>query len=275
LNLPRRSQLYVPANDEKKIRKSASLPADSIVLDLEDAVPDEGKAEARSRLASRIRDLDWGTRELCVRINKLGKDYSKEDVAAARSLPKINALVLPKAEKVTETVQVGLPLIALIETAFGFVHLEEIVSSRNVSAIAFGPQDFANSVGGSLSAYQNNVALKTSLAITARAYGVDPLDGVYFALNDLKGFRAEALDSRALGFVGKQVVHPSQIEVANEVYSPSLEEIEEAKKIVELYESSAKRSNVGALRVNDKLVDAVHYRKAKALLDKTASTSTR
>jgi citrate lyase subunit beta/citryl-CoA lyase len=264
----RRSQLFVPANEEKKIRKSISLPADSIVFDLEDAVPPEAKSQARETLKALLKELDWGSRELCVRVNKLDQGYSRADLDFVKSLSKISTIMLPKIEEVpSELDRSGKEINALIETAKGLANLSTIASAKGISALSFGPQDFANSVGGSLEAYRMNVFVKTSIAVTAKAWGLDPIDGVFFELTNLDGFREEAKTSRDLGYVGKQVVHPAQIEIANSVFGISEEDASKARKLVETYEKASKE-NIGALRIEDKLVDAVHYREAKAILER-------
>jgi citrate lyase subunit beta / citryl-CoA lyase len=261
----------VPANEEKKIRKSVSLNADSIVFDLEDAVPDSAKSEARATLRSVINELDWGHRELCIRVNKVGKDYSREDLGFAKGLSKITVIMLPKIEHDPSGIakETGKEINALIETARGMTNLANIVSGKGLTTLSFGPQDFANSVGGSIEAYRMNNFVKTSIAVYAKAFGLDPIDGVYFELENLEGFKTEAIASKELGFVGKQVVHPAQISIANEVFGVSPIEVSKAKKIVESYEI-ASREKLGAVRVDDKLVDAVHYRNAKAVLERAS-----
>jgi citrate lyase subunit beta/citryl-CoA lyase len=267
--LLRRSQLFVPANEEKKIRKSVSLEADSIIFDLEDSVPDGAKGGARDLLSNLLNELDWGARELCVRINKTGEGYSKEDLDAVSKMEKINSIVLPKIEFESSRVfeRTGKKIIALIETSRGLVRLGDIAESKGLVAISFGPQDYANSVHGDVSFYSSNLYVRTAIVAVARANDLDPIDGVYFDLANVQGFRAEAMSARELGYSGKQVVHPSQISVANEVFSPSEEELSEARRIVEIYENASKEST-GALRVDDRLIDAVHYRRAKDLLEK-------
>ena len=265
----RRSQLFVPANDEKKLRKSVSLEADSVILDLEDAVPIDEKSYARATLSKMLSELDWGKREVCVRINKVGSDYSKDDVAFVKGEEKISGVVLPKTEEIPKDLQkkTGKILLPLIETAMGVLRVEDIVRCEGVGAVSYGPADLAYSVGGRTEAYSGSISVKTSIVIAASAYGVDALDGVFFGLEDLDGFRKEAMWSRDLGFVGKHVIHPSQISVANDVYTPSKEEIASAKKLAEAYENAAK-GKVGAIRMEGKLVDAVHYKRAKAILER-------
>lgn len=264
----RRSQLFVPANDEKKIRKSSTLGADSIVFDLEDAVPETEKARARGVLSSLLNKIDWGRSEICIRINRVGSNYSEGDLNLAIRNNQIRSIVLPKAEKIPRTLtrSSGKSLIPIVESAKGLLLLEDVVRSDGVVAISYGPADFAFSVGGQTEAYSRNTSVKTQIAVTASAYGIQAIDGVYFDLSDLEGFRSEAQESKKLGFVGKQLVHPSQIPIANQVYSPNEIEVVEARKIVEAYEKSA-RKRVGVLRLDEKLVDAVHYRRAKQLLE--------
>jgi len=268
----RRSQLFVPANEEKKIRKSTSLNADSIILDLEDAVPESGKAEARNSLAEILDDLSWDSkRELCVRINKKSNgEYSHEDLDAVRRLEKVRTIVLPKLETRADEIHdyTGKSLIALVETARGFYNIRKISETKGMVAIAFGPQDYANSVRGNLSAYVSNSSILTTIVSAARSNDLDPIDGVYFELTNLSGFRKAAEAARDLGCSGKQVVHPSQIEIANEVFSPSQQELEDARQIVAVYEKAG-LTKTGAIRVDDRLVDAVHYRRAKDLLGRT------
>jgi citrate lyase subunit beta / citryl-CoA lyase len=263
----RRSQLFVPANDERKLRKSIALEADSIIIDLEDSVPFSEKSNARALLAKLFRELDWGRKEVCLRINKVGSIYAKEDLEFVKKQEKVGALVLPKAESIPGIIyrRTGKTMIPLIETAKGITNVQELARCDGVVAVSYGPADLANSVGGRTEAYSQNNFVKTKIIIEASAYGVDAIDGVYFDLDNIDGFRREANESRDLGYVGKHVIHPSQIAIANEIYSPSQSEVEEATKIIETYEKALGK-NVGAIRLDDKLVDAVHYRRANAVI---------
>jgi citrate lyase subunit beta/citryl-CoA lyase len=269
--LLRRSQLFVPGSDEAKIRKALSLNSDSIIFDLEDSVPESEKENARALIASMLKELPWEQakkRELCVRINALATQNSLRDVEVFGSDEKISSLVVPKCESGLSYLKKksGKDLIPIIETSRGFLSLENIVSSEGVVAVAYGAADFANSMRGRTSAYQNNAYLKTAIAVTAAAYGVDPIDCVFFNLKDTDGFRSEATLARDLGFRGKQVIHPSQIQIANEIFSLSKEEVEWAKRLIELYEKHAKGGK-GAISVDGELVDAVHYRWAKSIVE--------
>jgi citrate lyase subunit beta/citryl-CoA lyase len=270
----RRSQLFVPANDERKLKKSTALQADSVIIDLEDSVPFSEKSNARSLLEKLLRELDWGRREVCVRINKAGSIYAEDDIEFVRKHEKVGAIVLPKAESIPRAIykRTGKAMIPLIETAKGVTNVEKLARCDGVVAVSYGPADLANSVGGTTEAYSENNFVKTKIVIEASAYGVDAIDGVYFDLDNLDGFRREANQSRNLGYVGKHVIHPSQIAVANEIYSPSQSEVEEATKIIETYERAVGKS-VGAIRLDDKLVDAVHYRRASATMSRAKEIS--
>jgi citrate lyase subunit beta / citryl-CoA lyase len=269
--LLRRSQLFVPGGDEAKIRKSVSLECDSIVFDLEDSVPVHEKENARKMITSMLKELPWEEgkkKELCVRINALEDPSSARDIEEFGKNEKIASFLVPKCEhSLTEfRKKTEKNLIPLIETSRGFLSLEDIVRSEGVVAVAFGAADFANSVRGRTAAYQDNTYLKTAIALTASAYGVDPIDCVFFNLKDIEGFRNEASRARDLGYRGKQVIHPFQIPVANEIFSPSKEDVELAKKVIKLYENLAETGK-GALSLDGELVDAVHYRWAKSLVE--------
>lgn len=272
----RRSQLFVPANDERKIRKSVTLDADSIIYDLEDSVPSTEKSKARKLLTDLFQDLDFGGREVCVRINELGSAFSKDDVLFSRKEEKVDALIIPKAESLPASLhkRTQKTLIPLVETARGMLKIEQLVRSKGVEAISYGPADLANSVGGRIEAYSESSFVKTQIVVAASSYGVDAIDGVYFDLNNTDGFRREAQQSRDLGFIGKHVVHPSQILIANEVYSPSKDDVYRAKKLIDTYESSLSLK-VGAIRYGEKLVDSVHYRHAQKIVAKDEEISGR
>lgn len=266
-----RSQLYVPANDEKKLRKAASLDCDSIIFDLEDSVPIEEKSSARNTLKKVLEEEIWKDKELGIRINKVNQKYSSEDISIFKNVGSINFLVLPKSENPLGALEKesGKKLMPLIETVRGLLRIEGIAGSKGVFALGYGAADFADSVHGLTSSYLENPYVKTKIVVTARSCGLIALDNVFFDLSDLEGFRKQAQQSRGLGYSGKQVIHPSQIPIANEIYSPSEQEIESAKRIVSAYEA-ANRERRGALKMDEQLIDAVHYRQAKRILDKVS-----
>ena len=265
----RRSQLYVPANNPRMIAKAAGLEADSILFDLEDAVPTDEKEAARRSLGSALRKADWGRRELGVRINAPGTPDGERDLAALAAESRVSMLVVPKAESDLSPLgkATGKALIPIIETARGVLRIEDVVRSEGVVAVTYGAGDLATFVGGDVEVYGRNVYVKTRLVIAAAAYGLEAIDRVYFDLADDDGFRTEAVEAKRLGYVGKQVVHPDQVRLANEVFTPTEDEIRWAREVVAAYEAAAGKGR-GAIRVQDRLVDAVHYRGAKKTLER-------
>lgn len=269
MSVLRRSQLYVPGNNEKMITKAPELGADSVILDLEDAVPENSKDEARDLVARLSRDLEWGSSELCVRINPRGTKSFQRDVAVLKGCNRVDCVVVPKAEEDCSSIHVRTKkaLIPIIETARGLMMIRDVSASTGVRAITYGAADFAASVGGSVSSYQDNSTIKTMVVAAAASMGVDAIDNVFFDLKDSEGFRREALAARSLGYVGKQVVHPSQVALANEVFTPTVDEVAWARRIVtELGSASAVAR--GAISVDGTLADAVHLRLAEGILER-------
>ncbi|MCG2893087.1 MAG: CoA ester lyase [Vulcanisaeta sp.] len=267
--VPRRSQLFVPGNNEHMIRKAAlELNPDSVIIDLEDAVPVNAKEDARRLIRELLPQLDWGNKELCVRVNAPDTPWFYGDVDTVMRIDNVRCIVVPKAEFSLDFIYraTGREIEPIIETARGLLNLEDIVRSEGVTAVSYGVADFALSVGGSLQAYESNQVIKTMVVAAARAYDVDPIDRVYFDIKDLDGFRRDCVEAKSLGFVGKQVIHPSQIPIANEVFSPSKEEVEWARRVVETYERAVKEGR-GAINLDGKLVDYVHYRLARRILE--------
>jgi len=266
----RRTQLFVPGNNERMIIKAASLECDSVILDLEDAVPEEQKEAARLLARRLSSDLDWGNHEVCVRMNQLDSADGRRDISLLKRAERVDSIVIPKTEAVVPKVERGLAelhertgkfVIPLIETARGLTSLEKIVALDGVVAVSYGAADFALSVGGSVSEYLENTYVKSKIVVAARSVGIEAIDNVFFDLNDMDGFRKQAVRAKGLGYTGKQVIHPSQIPIANEVFAPSKEELERARKVVKSYEE-AKARGKGAIRVDGRLVNLVHYRAA-------------
>ena len=257
----------MPGNNEKMIVKSTTLPADSIILDLEDSVPFDSKEGARDLICRMLASLDWGTRELCVRINGLSTPFGKQDIEALGKVQTLDCFVVPKSEADLSWLhsETGKGLIPLIETAKGLSSIMGIASSNGAVALSYGAGDLAASLGGAFTAYLDNPYVMTQIVVAARSCGIDPIDDVFFDVQNIKEFQRQAENAKSLGFVGKQVVHPTQVEVANKVFSTSEAELLKAKRIVEAYEES-KSKGKGAFKLNGELVDEVHYRAAKAAL---------
>jgi citrate lyase subunit beta/citryl-CoA lyase len=258
---PRRTCLTVPAASARMLEKAAELPADEIVVDLEDGVAPKEKESARARLGdARAR----GT--LAVRINGVATRWWRDDLAAAAAL-RPDVVVVPKVESAEQVHEVaallpdGVGLEVQIETARGLVEVERIAAaSDRLEALVFGPGDLAASLGVpvlTIGAGASEYGL-ARIAVAARAYGLQPVDGPYAALGDVDGLRASARRALAHGYDGKWVIHPEQLEPVNEIFTPSDVELERARRILDAGE--------GAVLVDGEMVDAATKRLAEAVL---------
>jgi citrate lyase beta subunit len=247
------------------LEKAARLAADEIVVDLEDGTPAAEKDAARSNLgAVRARGL------LAVRINGFGSPWFEQDLQAVVDL-RPDAVVLPKAElehvaTVRSALPAGVALEVQIETARALVEVERIASA-GVDALVFGPGDFAASIGVpvlTIGAGASEYAL-ARIAVAARAFGVQPIDGPYAVLDDDEGLRASAERALALGYDGKWCIHPRQLEIVNDVFTPSAAEVERAQRIVAAAD--------GASAVDGEMVDAATKRLAEGVIARAAPPS--
>jgi citrate lyase subunit beta / citryl-CoA lyase len=258
---PRRTCLAVPASSERMLAKAAGLPTDEVVVDLEDGVAPEDKDAARARLGDAVAR---GT--LAVRINAVGTRWWQEDLAAVAAR-RPDVVVLPKAESaahvqaVAELLPDGVGLEVQIETARGLVEAERIAAlGAPLEALVFGPGDFAASMGipvltiGSGS-FEHALA---RISVAAHAFGLQAIDGPYANLGDLDGLRRAAATALAHGYDGKWVVHPDQIEPVGDVFSPTVDEVERARRIL--------AADDGASRVEGDMVDVATKRMAAAVL---------
>ncbi|AWR96172.1 CoA ester lyase [Acidianus sulfidivorans JP7] len=259
-----RSQLFVPSNNEKMIKKTQEIPADSFIFDLEDAVPPQEKEKARDMLKL-IPELK-GT--ICVRINPIYSKESLKDILSLMNIDKVECIVIPKADVDLSFIykMTGKRVFPLIENAKGLLRIEEVIRSEGILGISWGSADLADSLNADVETIGNSEYIRLKITSVAKAYGVPPLDRVYFDVKNLEGFRKECIIAKNEGFEGKQVIHPNQVTIANEVFSISPSEKEWAKKVVEEYEKNS-LSGKGAIAVDGKLVDAVHYRIAKKILE--------
>jgi len=223
------------------------------------------------------RDDPLNRKELCVRINQLDNDLSKRDVRVFSEVEMIDSFVVPKSEEAgIEALHraSGKQIIPIIESAKGLLKVENIASLEGVDALTYGCADMALSMRGSIQSYQKNEYVRTRIAVVARGNGLEPIDQVYFNLNDMEGFRNECVEAKGFGYSGKLLIHPAQIEIANRTFSArTMEEIEWAKEVVRAYESALKSGNKGATKLNGELVDAVHYKTAKEMLESEPDTT--
>jgi len=261
---PRRACLTVPGDDERKLARAAGIEVDEVILDLEDAVAPERKPEARELVARALGESTWRARTVAVRVNR-GSADDLELVRQARP----DVVVLPKVESPDELAGLPVPAEAQIETARGLAECERIAAAPDLEALVLGPGDLAASLGVPELSIGAGAHVEYALArvlVAARAFGLAAIDGPYPVLDDARGLRASAARSRALGYDGKWCIHPAQVAVCEEVYSPTPEEIERARAILAL-------SGVG--RLDGEMVDEANRRMAAAVLARLPAPPTR
>lgn len=267
----RRSLLFVPGNNQRMIHKalSSQVNADCIILDLEDSVPIGEKVTARARIVEVLKRLSEkaSRKKIYVRVNQINSPYFKDDIEIVKR-HQIDGIFVPKAEERVSVIyrETGKKIIPIIESASGFLKIEEICRSEGVDGLTLGTADLALSVGGSLEYYDKNSTLRALIVIVARAYGVDPIDKVCFSVSNIDVVEKEAKEARSMGFSGKLAIHPYQVDIINRIFSPKKEEIEWAKKVVDVYER-VMHDKKGAAKLNDEMIDLVHYKLAKRILE--------
>ena len=289
----RRSELSTPATSEKMARKAAASDADLVFLDLEDSVAPAEKVRARDLAVKALLELDWGKKTRAVRVNAAETQWAYEDVITVieGAGSKIDLLVLPKVkaprdvwffETLLEQLEAKLGLEhkigleALIEETEALACVEEIARcSDRLEALILGVGDLSASqgmklggIGGSNERYPGDVwhYARTRMVVACRAAGIDAIDGPYANFRNPEGYLREATWAAILGFVGKWAIHPSQIELAHQVYSPSEEEIANARKMIAAYEE-AEAAGQGAAAVDGVMIDAATARIFQVIVD--------
>ena len=265
-----RTALFLPASNPRAIEKARELPADLVILDLEDAVKDADKAQARLAAVAAVAE-GFGSRLAAIRLNGIGSGEYPEDVAAVASSA-ADFAVLPKAEGAAEVAQVaralGKPLLAMIETPLGVFAAAAIAAVPGVAGLIAGTNDLAATLRlpPSSGRAQMSVALQT-IVLAARAGGVWALDGVFNRLDDAEGLAAECREGRALGFDGKSLIHPGQLAIAARAFGPSEAEIADARALIAA-------ATGGAERYEGRMIEAMHVDQARALLERAADRTT-
>ncbi|WP_341863436.1 L-malyl-CoA/beta-methylmalyl-CoA lyase [Gymnodinialimonas sp. 57CJ19] len=298
---PNRCQLFGPGSNPKLFAKMAASEADVINLDLEDSVAPDDKAVARANIIDAIKDVDWGSKTLSVRINGLDTPYWYRDVVELleADTPRLDIIMIPKVGCAADIYAVDALVTAIetakgrtkpigfeviIESAAGIAHVEEIAAaSPRMQAMSLGAADFAASmgmqttgIGGTQeSYYMLHEGAKywsdpwhwaqTAIVAACRTHGVLPVDGPFGDFSDDEGYRAQARRSATLGMVGKWAIHPKQIAVANEVFTPSVEAVAEAEEILAAMEK-AKAEGAGATVYKGRLVDIASIKQAEVIV---------
>ena len=277
----RRALLYMPGDNWKMITKSITLGVDSICMDMEDGAAVNKKAEARATIAKALQELDFGTSEKLARINSVGSGWEKEDIEAV--LPyQPNGIVIPKVESYDQIEWASsiiedaeykngwrlnmIRILIGVETAKGILNLKDIASHPRLDAIIFGGEDFAASIGATRT--KDAIELlyaRQAVVVACAANDIQPIDIVTIDYKDLDALKAESEFGARLGFSGKQVIHPNQISIVQEAFTPSDESIAYAKRIVETFEASQKEGK-GAYSLDGKMVDMPLLRNAQKVL---------
>jgi citrate lyase subunit beta/citryl-CoA lyase len=256
-----RSLLYVPGSNARALEKAAGLAADMLIIDLEDAVPAERKAEARAAMRAAV-GAGFPGKRVAVRINGAGSAHQAADIDAVAGLA-IDAIVLPKVDAVGDLEPargVGLPLLAMIETPVAIYAARDIAADGAVAGLIAGLNDLAHELKlpGGVDRGAMGHAIQ-AIILAARAGGVWCFDGVYNAIDDAAGFVAEAADGRRLGFDGKTLIHPSQVDPCNAAFAPTAREVAAAEALVAA-------ATGGAQRHEGRMIEDMHVAAARALL---------
>ncbi len=279
----RRALLYMPGDDRHKIEKAVTLGVDCICMDMEDGVAMNRKAEARATIAKALQELDFGASEKLARINAVGSGMESHDLRAV--LPyRPDGIVIPKMEElgqiewaseVIEAVELqnGWPVGSIrilvdVETARGILNLNEIASHPRLDALIFGGEDYAASVGATRTkeAVELLYAREATVAAAA-AYGLQAVDIVAIDFKDLEALRIESEFGAQLGFTGKQIIHPSQVEPVQKAFTPNDAAIAHARRIVETFEASQAKG-AGAYALDGKMIDRPLLKNAQKVLER-------
>lgn len=260
-----RSLLFLPASNPRAIAKSRGLECDMVMLDLEDAVPDERKQDARAGAIGAATEGGFGNRLLALRINTAETSWHGEDLAVARAIP-ADYLILPKVEAPGQVAEVaaatGKLVIAMIESPTGVFAAREIAAESGTAALFVGTNDLRRDLGIPAGAGRSAIAMSLQMVVlAARASDKAVFDGVYNRLDDPHGFEAECREGHAMGFDGKTLIHPNQVEIANRVFGPDEEALATARRLVEA-------ASGGAERFEGEMIEAMHFEAAKALLER-------
>jgi citrate lyase subunit beta / citryl-CoA lyase len=274
---PRRSVLYMPGSNPRALEKARELPADVLILDLEDAVAPEAKLQAREAVVKAIQQ-GFGDREVLVRINGLDTRWWVEDIDAAASA-RPDAVLVPKVSSPRQLQDLAARLVdmgtdphvrvwAMMETPLAMLNVRDIAaaaldSETRLAGFVMGTNDLAKDTRARLVPGRAPMLpwLMNCLA-AARAYGLDILDGVYNDIGDAAGFAAECRQARDLGFDGKTLIHPRQIEPCNEAFSPTAEEVDAARKIIAAFDLP-ENENKGVLQIDGRMVERLHAELAR------------
>lgn len=277
----RRSRLYIPGNNASQIVNAGITGADCVILDLEDAVPVAEKDASRILIKHALRSVDFGDVEVIVRVNPMTTEYGRRDLELARE-ERLDTILLPKCECRDDVKDVeGMieriendcgrekrtKLMPLIETAKGVLNAKEIAeSSARIVALCFGAEDFTADIGGERSREGKEIMVARSyIVLAAKSAGIQALDTIYPYIDDEEGLLRETKEAIQMGFDGKGAIHPAQIEIIHRAFTPTEEEIRDAKEIIRAIEDAKARGKAVA-SIGRKMIDAPVVRRAERTL---------
>lgn len=273
--LPHRSLLFMPADNARAHAKAVTLPADALIFDLEDAVAATDKTAARAQVLASAATQDYGDKALYLRINHPDHAEARDDVATLARLPCFAGLIIPKVESAESIARISgwmdeagcaaeQHIAIMLETPRGILNAQRIVENQpRLHALIAGTNDLAAEMH--LPPQRQREGLQPALAhivLVARAYGLQAYDGVYNRLRDTEGLQREALQGRALGFDGKTLIHPAQVDITNAAFSPSPEEIAAAEAVIAQWQSQQK----GVTAAEGAMIEELHMRNARRIL---------
>lgn len=274
--VPRRSVLYMPGANERALEKAKGLDADGLILDLEDAVAPDAKAQARDRVVAAAASGEYGRREVTIRANAIGTPWHDDDVAAIATSG-ADAIVIPKVDTrgdvdaVDEALRAAgapddLAIWAMLETPQAVVNAADIASHPRIAALVMGTNDLVKELQAEF--VPGRAPLLHALqacVVGARIGGVAILDGVFNDLGDAEGFEAECVQGHQFGFDGKTLIHPKQLEPANRAWAPDEDAVDHAQRVIAAFEG-AERAGQGVVTVDGKLIENLHVEQARRVL---------
>ncbi len=266
---PTRSALYIPGSKSRALDKARGLTCDVILFDLEDAVAPDAKIEARSTLHDALAQGGYGGRLKLVRINGLDTDWGADDARAAAKMP-CDGVLVPKVSSPADLDAVAdlvpdLPLWAMMETPLGILNAQTIAAHPRLEGFVIGTNDLAKDMGS-----RTRAALTTALQhclLAARAAGIVAIDGVYNAYQDQDGLQRECIEGRDMGFDGKSLIHPAQLDTANAVFGPTAEDIDLAHRQIAAFDAAVAEGQ-GVAVLDGRIVENLHIVTARATLAK-------
>ena len=270
---PRRSMLYMPGANARALEKAKTLPCDAVILDLEDSVAPDAKANAREQIAQTIAAKSFGKREILIRVNGLDTPWWGDDLAMARRAQP-DGILVPKVSSVGDLrtsaerldvigADASIKVWAMIETARAVLHAEELAAAsrdvnKRLAGFVFGPNDVSRETRiRMLPGRAAMMAMITHCILATRAYGLEILDGPYSDFSNPDGFAVECAQARDLGFDGKTLIHPGQIDACNAIFTPPADEVAEARRIIAAFEQPENAAR-GAIQLNGKMVERLH-----------------